>query len=616
VRYEGCVNNVSQRASGHESRVRDLSIQRDQLETKANRISLFRLLTFFGAASALVAGLRQAMPLAFLVAVVVGLVFFAAVAWHARVIDKKRGVEVRIEINQRHLKRIAGHWQDLPSTGQGLIDPSHPYASDIDLTGTGSLFQRIDVSQTREGERALASALSEPAPWHLIEARHPAVLELTGKPEFREDIEALGSVRQQRGEKLDHSPFMALFSLPSVFATRRWLKPTMFALVSITATVLVLVQLDVLPSLAIWACVLVQGALLYALREPVHGALDLLTARLGFAQAYQALLLDIEREPFSAPYLQGLQRRLRSQGSTASTLMTRLSRYEGFAQLRTQGPLYIVLNLLTLWDLFCLERIESFAKDVGPHCADWFKVVAELELLCSFATLHHVDTDSILPKLEDDHIGLRAEGLLHPLLPYAARVANDLELPGSGTTLLVTGSNMAGKSTLLRSVGLNVALALAGAPVCARSFSVSLVRLRASMRIDDSLQRGASYFHAELTRLRMVVGELESGPPVLFLLDELLRGTNAHARHQGARAVLLHLLARGAFGLVATHDVALAELEDELPGQVQNVHFTDVFEDGEMRFDYTLREGVVKTSNALRLLAMAGIEVPDSDAVA
>ena len=613
---KAAVKTVNERASGHESRVRDLSIQRDQLDTRANRISLFRLITFGGSAAALVAGLKQAMPLAFAVSALIALVFFAAVAWHARVIEQKNGVEARIEINRRQLKRISGLWQDLPSQGLGLVEPSHPYASDIDLTGIGSLFQRIDVSQTHEGQRALANALSEPAAWPLIEARHPAVLELAGKEVFREELEALASVRQLRNEKLDHTPFMALFKLPPVFATRRWLRPLTFGLLAATLTVALLIELDVVPAIALWACILVQGILLYALREPVYAALNLLTARIGFAQAYQSIFRAIEQESFTAPYLQGLQRRLRVQGSTASVLMARLSRYEGFAQLRTQGPLYIVLNLLTLWDLFCLERIEHFAKDVGPHCADWFKVVGEVELLCSFATLLHVDPDAMLPTLDDSQVGLRTEGLLHPLLPSGTRVGNDLELPGSGSALLVTGSNMAGKSTLLRSVGLNVALALEGAPVCARSFSVSLVRLRASMRIDDSLQRGASYFHAELTRLRMVVGELETGAPVLFLLDEVLRGTNAHARHQGARAVLLHLLARGALGLVATHDVALAELEDELPGQVRNVHFTDVFEHGEMRFDYTLRDGVVKTSNALRLLAMAGIDVPDSDAVA
>jgi hypothetical protein len=610
VRYEACVNIATERAASHEARVRDLSKRRDELDSKANRISLFRLVTFLSAAAALVAGLKQAQPLALLGGVAIGLLFVLAVAWHARVIEQRRGVEVRIEVNRRHLKRLQGNWHDLPSLGSGLIDPSHPYASDIDLTGPGSLFQRIDVSQTREGELALAQALSGPASVELLKARQPAVLELAAKTAFREEIEALASVHQQRAQKLDHAPFMALLALPSVFAARPWLKPLALVLLSITVSVVVLVQLDVVPGLAVWACVLVQGLLLWSLREPVHHALDMLSARIGFAQAYQTMLHALEGESFLAPHLLGLQQRLRVGSVSASALMARLARYEGFAQLRTQGPLYIVLNLLSMWDLFCLERIEHFAKDVGPHCADWFHVVGELELLCSFATLQHVDTSARLPVLSEDALELSATGLVHPLLPEDGRVPNDLTLRGPGSALIITGSNMAGKSTLLRSVGLNVALALAGGPVCAASFAVSVVRLRASMRIDDSLQRGASYFQAELTRLRMVVGELDRGPPVLFLLDELLRGTNATARHQGARAVLLHLLERGALGLVATHDVALSELEGERAYQVHNVHFTDVFEDGEMRFDYRLREGVVKTSNALRLLALAGIEVP------
>jgi DNA mismatch repair ATPase MutS len=380
-------------------------------------------------------------------------------------------------------------------------------------------------------------------------------------------------------------------------------------------SLLVLSQLDVVPGFTVWLMAIAQAYLLWSLGKPVHQALNVLTARLGFAQSYEAMLRTIEGETFRAPHLIALQERLRVQGVTASQLMQRLARYEGFAQLRTQGPLYIVLNVVLLWDLFCLERIEHFLREVGPHCEEWFRTVGELELLCSLATLQHIDVSARMPELRDDGVLLHAMGMVHPLLSSTSRVANDLALDGPGTALIVTGSNMAGKSTLLRAVGLNVALALAGGPVCAREFSLSPFRLRASMRIDDSLQRGASYFHAELTRLRMVVGTLEQGPPVLFLLDELLRGTNAHARHQGARAVLMHLLSRGALGLVATHDVALSELEEELPGKVRNVHFTDVFEGGEMRFDYTLRQGVVKTSNALRLLKLAGIEVPDSDAL-
>jgi hypothetical protein len=609
------VKNVSERVASHEARVRELASARDALEARANRISLFRLISFLSAVGVLISAFRQSSSLWLALGLALSVVFFAAVAWHARVIEKKHGLEVRIEIHRRQLKRIAGNWQDLPSTGAGTLPPSHPYASDIDLIGPGSLFQRIDVSQTREGERSLALALAEPVSWEQAKARQPAVTELSENEALREELEALGAVKQQRGQKLDHAPFMALLKLPPVFAPRPWLRPLSLAMVSLTFLLLVLAQLDVLPGVAVWAMVIAQAVLLWSLAKPVHETLDVLTARIGFAQSYQAMLRVIERESFRAPHLLALQARLKLQERTASQLMERLARYEGFAQLRTQGPLYIVLNVLTLWDLFCLERIEHFLRDVGPHCEEWFHVVAEVELLCSLATLQHVDISARMPVLHDGDVALRADGLVHPLLSSTSRVANDLTLSGPGTALIVTGSNMAGKSTLLRAVGLNVALALAGGPVCAREFVTARFRLRASMRIDDSLQRGASYFHAELTRLRMVVGELEVGPPVLFLLDELLRGTNAHARHQGARAVLLHLLARGALGLVATHDVALSELEEEHPGKVRNVHFTDVFEGGEMRFDYTLRDGVVKTSNALRLLKLAGIEVPESDAL-
>jgi len=184
-------------------------------------------------------------------------------------------------------------------------------------------------------------------------------------------------------------------------------------------------------------------------------------------------------------------------------------------------------------------------------------------------------------------------------------------LDGPGSCLIVTGSNMAGKSTLLRAVGVNCVLALAGGPVLAKQMTVPRLRVRASMRIADSLQRGASYFQAELARLRLVVHRAEADPPILFLLDELLRGTNAKARHVGARAVVAHLLDRHAMGMVATHDVALSQVEEERPGQVKNVHFTDVIKDGEMTFDYHLRPGVVRTSNALRLLAEVGIDVED-----
>jgi len=325
------------------------------------------------------------------------------------------------------------------------------------------------------------------------------------------------------------------------------------------------------------------------------------------------MLATVERARFTSPLLQALQQRLTVDGTPASVHVRGLTSWTSAAELRQQFLFHVIVNPLTLWDLHVLWGLSRWNTRIGRRTTDWFAALGELEALSSLATLAFGDPDAHMPQIAAPGQPLSAQGLGHPLIAPEARVSNDLGLPGPGSALIVTGSNMAGKSTLLRAVGINTALALAGGPVCATAMSLPPLRLRASMRTDDSLQQGASYFHAELQKLRGVVAELTAEPNVLFLLDELLRGTNARARHVGARAVLMHLLQRGALGLVATHDVALSALEQEQPGRIENVHFTDVVVDGEMRFDYRLRQGVVKTSNALRLLALAGIDVPRDD---
>lgn len=609
------VSFIEERSAPHQREIDRLTRAHEAEARKANHISLFRLVTFLGAAIAASVAFAQSRPALLLAAVALACGFLLGVILHARTLARMRALEVRRAVHQRQLKRIVGSWGELRAPLGDALPADHAYASDIDLRGQGSLLQRIDVSQTREGEQTLCLALATAATPGVIRARQAAVEELVRSAAFREELETRAALHQARDEKLDHRPFMKLFARPSLFRAKPWLFPLMLGSVSVTFGLLVGSSLDLVSSLWVWLCVLVQGLLLWSTGGPVHAALDVLTARLGFAKAYESIFELVEAQRWEAPHLQKLAAELQLHGVPASGHLRRLSRYESFSQLRTQGPLYLVLNVLTLWDLFCLERIERFVREVGPECERWFSVVGEIEMLCALATLRHVDPDTCYPELVAEGERLTAHGLAHPLLPGAARVANDVALPGPGSVLIVTGSNMAGKSTLLRALGLNVALALAGGPVCAARMALPRVRLRASMRIEDSLQRGASYFHAELARLRMVVSELSDGPPVLFLLDELLRGTNARARHQGARAVLLHLLKHGAMGVVATHDIALSALADELPERARNVHFTDVFENGEMRFDYKLHEGVVKTSNALRLLSMAGIEVAVDDAL-
>ena len=583
-------------------------------ERRSNRLSTLRLLTFLAAIALVAAGIGAKDPLQWGGGLIVLVGFVAAVIAHARVIGAREGARRRRDIHERHLARLSGKWLDFDSRGDTLLPSSHPYAWDVDLIGRGSLFQRIDVTHTLHGEHTLAGWLGGASEPEAIRARQRAVAELADMVELRQELEA-AALAAAEDHKLDGRTFKEFASLPSFFEQRGWLTPAIFALPPLTALAYLLGQLGAVPA-ASWALPLaVQLWLVMTSGRPTRRAFDLAAARQGVVEAFERMLIVVEQASFESEPLKNIQARLVVGGTAPSAHMARLKAWASAAELRQQFLFYIFVNPLVLWDLHVLRGLEGWNREVGKHTADWFAALGELEALCSLATLAHGDRDAHMPEIVASDRPLEAEGLAHPLLPADGRVANDLSLGGPGSAVIITGSNMAGKSTMLRAVGLNAALALAGGPVCARRMAVPHVRLRASMRVQDSLQEGASYFHAELTKLRSVVDGAEDAPPVLFLLDELLRGTNARARHLGARAVLTHMLERGACGVVATHDVALSELEQERPRQVRNLHFTDVVEEGEMRFDYRLREGVVRTSNALRLLAMAGIDVPADDAL-
>ncbi len=551
---------------------------------------------FRGSGSMLVAGIG------------VFVVFLIVRAVQGRFLNKRDAAQTRRDVHERHVKRLMGNWREL-SRVENLLPAMHSYASDLDIVGEGSLMQRIDTTHTIAGARTLALWLSRAADEETIALRQEAVQELSGAIELRQELEA--AVLDTGRDRLDAGPFVQLMNKPGVLEKKPWLKFAAPLLPLATITLFALGYYDVIP---FWLWVFPMAAQLAIVRmtEPRSREIyESMGSKKGFVDAYVRLFRLAEGMKPKAAILKTLVGKLGVEGAPPSVQMKRLDRWMSFYELRETGIVHILVNPVLLWDLNCLIGIERWVRHVGRQCAPWFDVLGEIEALAGLSILLHQDPSARMPEIAADDESFEAEQIAHPLLAPDKRVANDVLLRGPGTALIITGSNMAGKSTLLRAVGVNIALALAGGPVIARRMRVPRVRLRASMRIADSLQAGASYFQAELARLRLVVHHAEEKPPIFFLLDELLRGTNAKARHIGARAVVRHLLDRGATGLVATHDVALSELEVEQPEAVANVHFTDVIEHGEMIFDYRLRPGVVKTSNALRLLAQVGIEVED-----
>jgi hypothetical protein len=569
------------------------------------------LVTFVAALALIVSGVRSASSASAWIGGALALAFVALVIAHARLLEKLRDAEIRRDLHLRHVARVTSAWAAFPTDSAEHLPADHPYAHDVDLVGPGSLVQRIDVTHTEAGIRALCGWLGEAASQAEIAARQAAVRELAPALEFRESLEAAGLWASGEG-RLELTPFLALARRAPTLKSE--LVPFALFLSPLVLAALVGLALAGVVPHAAWATYLAaQGVVALGTARACHDVFDLVAARRGFVEAYKRMLIVVERAELAAPRLVAVQEAIRIDREPPSRYLAALDLYAGLAEFRTQFPVHLVVNFLTLWDLQVLYRLERWNARVGPRIGAALDALGELEALASLACLAFVEPSATFPTLQAPGLGFEAEELGHPLIAAGRRVTNTLALPGPGSALVVTGSNMAGKSTLLRAVGLNVALALAGGPVIARRLALPEVRLRASMRIDDDLQRGASYFHAELAKLRSVVAEADASPPIFFLLDELLRGTNARARHLGARAVLAHLLDHGAVGLAATHDAALGALEEERPGAVRNVHFTDVMDGGEMMFDYRLREGVVRTSNALRLLAMAGIHVPDED---
>jgi hypothetical protein len=593
------------------AKLRDrFAAEAEQLESKGARLSLLRLITFLAVVVLLGGAFLDRSGLLFGLGLAALVGFFVAVAAHGRTIAAQERAQYRRDTHIRHISRAGLGWTRFPSKGDAIVPRDHAYAWDIDLVGQGSLFQRIDVTHTHLGEQTLVTWLAAASDIATARARQVAVLELRDQLELRRELEVAAA--NAKAEKLDASRVQALVELPLVFPQKPWLRPLSFVLPILTIAAIVLGSLDIVPH-TLWVLFAVgQTLLLMRVGPELRNSLDVSAAKAPALQAYKSMLLVLEQAEWHSPLLKSLQEKVKVEGVKPSAQLARLAFWVSLAEARL-NIFGIVLNTFLLWDLHVLHGLEGFVRDVGRRVNTWFAALAELEALSAFACLAELDPSATMPELLDERAPLRAAGMAHPLLSPEQRVANDLNLRGPGTALVVTGSNMAGKSTLLRSVGLNIALALAGAPVIARSMQVPRVRVRASMRADDSLEAGSSYFHAELSKLKRVISDAENAPPVFFLLDELLRGTNARARHVGARAVLVHLLDRSGTGLCATHDVELAALGNQDEKRIENVHFTDVMVNGEMVFDYRLRPGIVRTSNALRLLALAGIDVPSAE---
>ncbi|WP_242339300.1 MULTISPECIES: DNA mismatch repair protein MutS [Anaeromyxobacter] len=531
--------------------------------------------------------------------------FVALAVVHDRVLSARARARRAVAFHTAALARMDGTFAGAGAGGERFADPAHPYALDLDLFGRGSLFELLCAARTRPGEERLAAWLLHPAPAAEGRARQRAIASLAPRLDLREDLAVLGEDVRAGVDAAglaawgEAAPLLPAFVRPAALA---------LAALAVAAAVAWGVGLGPAPLLLVllgeWAFSRVlRGRMAHVLGGVEHPAAELRVL---------ALLLErLEAEPLDGDARLGaLQASLRGAGAPASVRIAALVRVVARMEWG-RNQFFAPLAFALAWGPLHAAAVERWRAASGRGIRRWLEAVAELEALSSLAGYAYEHPGDAWPELLDGGPGrgpiLEAEGLRHPLLPGA--VPNDLRLGGEGPrVLLVSGSNMSGKSTYLRTAGVNVVLALAGAPVRAARMRLTPVQAGATLRIQDSLQAGKSRFYAEITRLKELA-DLAAGPfPLLFLLDEILHGTNSHDRRIGAEAIVRGLLDRGALGLVTTHDLALTELGGS-DGVLANGHFEDQVKDGEIAFDYRLRPGVVAHSNALALMRAVGLRV-------
>ncbi len=530
-------------------------------------------------------------------------VFVYLIVAHERVLRARR-VEARAVAHyERALARLDGQWVGHGETGERFLDHAHPYAADLDLFGRGSLFELLSTARTRMGEDTLALWLlggGEPA---VLRARHEAINELRPMLDLREDLAVVG---EDFRTGVHPAELAAWGEMPHLLESRR-ARAIAFVIPCLVAgsAVLWAVRGWRDPFFAMLAAVAIFIAryrrevarVVEAVEQPAHD-LALLAK----------VLARLERERFTSVRLVALRAALDIAGLPPSVRMAKLDRLIEMLDSR-ENPFMRAVGPLMLWTEQLAFAIESWRRVSGPAMRRWLDAVGEIEALCALAAYAFEHPADVFPEFISGEAGFDGEELAHPLIDQTRVVRNSVRLGGDLRVLIVSGSNMSGKSTLLRTVGINAVMAQAGAPVCARVLRMSRIALGASIRTLDSLQDGTSRFYAEITRLHQVM-ELTAGPlPVLFLLDELLHGTNSHDRRIGAEAIVRGLVERGAMGLVTTHDLALAQVVGALGQRAANVHFEDQFENGRMTFDYRLHPGVVEKSNALELMRSVGLDV-------
>ncbi|MEL7249417.1 MAG: hypothetical protein AAFO03_13405 [Bacteroidota bacterium] len=595
--------------TNYEQRANDFLQRANELTSRYERLGWVRLLAFLALLALIIVAWRETPWWSGALATGLGIFAFAQlIRWHGRIQLLAQHNRHLAEVNEAERKGKANDFSVFPD-GEAYVNAQHPYSYDLDIFGPFSLFQMINRASTLIGQSRLASWLQEVAEPGVIKSRQVAVEDLAQQTDWQHELRAYGAALKEEPGQVERiyrwleEPYIVLDRPSRKLAL--WVAPILFVIAMV-------LWIKVLPWFLALLLLIPAGLWLRNSLDEVQHLHQQTGRAADTLRNYAQLIRHIEAATFTAPYLQQLQQAFISGDDQASKAIDKLAYRVSQLDVRYNAFVFL-LEFSIVWDLQQAYRMDKWKERYKDQLPQWFEALAELEALVSLGNLRHNNPEWTFPNIHEDR-QFAASELGHPLIAADKRVCNDLSMPTQGHMHLLTGSNMAGKSTWLRTVGLNIVMALAGAPVCAKEMQLPPLQVYTSMRTQDALHESTSSFYAELKRLKFIIEAVEdpsktNNIPVFFLLDEILKGTNSRDRHTGAKALIRQLIASRGAGLIATHDLELGALEAEAEGRIENWAIEVDIKNGQLFFDYKLKRGVSQSFNATLLMQQMGIKI-------
>lgn len=610
------MNNIDDIRNNYLRLIDEATAKLNKVQQQIYRTSMLRLLLFVAGVAGLIYFRAESWAVLMGIVLVTLLPFLLLVKYHNRLFGRKDYIEKKIEINRQEADAIDYRF-DKFDDGAKFADPSHLYSYDLDVFGPHSLFQYINRTCTQPGRAKLAAWLGQ----HLkdkesIKQRQEAVKELSAELDFRQHFRITGLLH--KGKAADEAELRAWTESPSVFRRYRLLRVLPPVVTGINMLCLVLVACGVMPGTLwglLWVCFVSAG---FCFTGKVSKMQALYGKKLQILGTYARLLHVMEEQPMKSNLLQQIKNNIGGdKQQKASLAIRRLSQLMNELDQRNNMFMYVVLNGLFFWELHQMMRIEAWKEEYASNLPQWLKAIAEMDALNSLATFAYNHPDYAYPTLlsradiSKDDFRLQARALGHPLMERDRCVRNDIDMTGRPAFTIITGANMAGKSTYLRTIGVNYLLACVGAPVCATSMQLYPAQLITSLRTTDSLTDNESYFFAELKRLKLIIDKLQAGEELFIILDEILKGTNSMDKQKGSLALVKQFMKLKANGIIATHDLMLGSLRQQFPDHIRNYCFEADITNNHLTFSYHMREGVAQNMNACFLMKQMGIAMTE-----